>query len=62
MKIATYNINGVNGRLETLLTWLAETQPDIVCLQELKAPQAKFPDRQLIESVGVIQRRQRADR
>jgi len=43
MKIATYNVNGVNGRLPVLLRWLAETQPDVVCLQELKAPQEKFP-------------------
>ena len=50
MKIATYNINGIQGRLETLLTWLAETRPDIVCLQELKAPQAKFPEKQLAEA------------
>lgn len=43
MKIATYNVNGVNGRLPVLLRWLQESQPDIVCLQELKAPQEKFP-------------------
>ncbi len=43
MKIATYNVNGVNGRLPVLLRWLAEAEPDIVCLQELKAPQEKFP-------------------
>jgi exodeoxyribonuclease-3 len=43
MKIATFNVNGVNGRLSVLLRWLAEAQPDIVCLQELKAPQDKFP-------------------
>jgi len=43
MKIATYNVNGVNGRLPVLLRWLAETQPDVVCLQELKAPDEKFP-------------------
>ena len=43
MKIATYNVNGVNGRLPVLLRWLEETAPDIVCLQELKAPQEKFP-------------------
>ena len=43
MKIATYNVNGVNGRLPVLLRWLKETQPDVVCLQELKAPQEKFP-------------------
>lgn len=44
MKIATYNVNGVNGRLPVLLRWLDEAQPDIVCLQELKAPQDKFPE------------------
>ncbi len=43
MKIATYNVNGVNGRLPVLLRWLQETQPDVACLQELKAPQDKFP-------------------
>lgn len=43
MRIATFNVNGVNGRLEVLLRWLAEQEPDVVCLQELKAPQAKFP-------------------
>jgi exodeoxyribonuclease-3 len=43
MKIATYNVNGVNGRLPVLVRWLGETKPDIVCLQELKAPQEKFP-------------------
>ena len=43
MKVATYNVNGVNGRLPVLLRWLAEEQPDIVCLQELKAPDEKFP-------------------
>lgn len=43
MKIATYNVNGINGRLPVLLKWLKETQPDIVCLQELKAPDEKFP-------------------
>ncbi|MFN8288521.1 MAG: exodeoxyribonuclease III [Chitinophagales bacterium] len=43
MKIATYNVNGVNGRLPVLLKWLNEEKPDIVCLQELKAPEEKFP-------------------
>jgi exodeoxyribonuclease-3 len=43
MKIATYNVNGVNGRLPVLLQWLAESAPDVVCLQELKAPNEKFP-------------------
>ncbi|MDQ6609708.1 MAG: exodeoxyribonuclease III [Bacteroidota bacterium] len=44
MKIATYNVNGVNGRLPVLLRWLKEAGPDVVCLQELKAPQEKFPE------------------
>ena len=44
MKIATYNVNGVNGRLPVLLRWLREAEPDIVCLQELKAPDEKFPE------------------
>lgn len=43
MKIATFNVNGVNGRLPVLLQWLASAKPDVVCLQELKAPQEKFP-------------------
>ena len=43
MKIATYNVNGVNARLANLVRWLADQQPDIVCLQELKAPDDKFP-------------------
>lgn len=51
MKIATYNVNGVNGRLPVLLRWLAETAPDVVCLQELKAPQEKFPE-QAINDAG----------
>jgi exodeoxyribonuclease-3 len=44
MKIATFNVNGVNGRLPVLLRWLAAARPDVVCLQELKAPQEKFPE------------------
>jgi exodeoxyribonuclease-3 len=43
MKIATYNVNGINGRLPVLMRWLEESEPDIVCLQELKSPQEKFP-------------------
>lgn len=43
MKIATYNVNGINGRLPVLLKWLEETRPDVACLQELKAPDEKFP-------------------
>jgi exodeoxyribonuclease-3 len=43
MRLATYNVNGVNGRLPVLLRWLEQSEPDVVCLQELKAPQEKFP-------------------
>ncbi|HEX8452724.1 MAG TPA: exodeoxyribonuclease III [Longimicrobium sp.] len=44
MKIATYNVNGINARLPILLRWLEETKPDVACLQELKAPQEKIPE------------------
>ena len=44
MKIATFNVNGVNGRLPVLMRWLAEAKPDVACLQELKAPDEKFPE------------------
>jgi exodeoxyribonuclease III len=43
LKIATFNINGIRSRLPTLLTWLQEASPDIVCLQELKAIDSAFP-------------------
>lgn len=43
MKIATYNVNGINGRLAVLVRWLELAKPDIVCLQELKAPDERFP-------------------
>lgn len=50
MRIATYNVNGVNGRLPVLLRWLQETKPDVVCLQELKAPQDNFPIKEINEA------------
>jgi exodeoxyribonuclease III len=43
IKLATFNINGVRSRLPSLLKWLDREQPDIVCLQELKAPDDAFP-------------------
>ena len=43
MKIATFNINGINRRLPNLMDWLADSAPDVVCLQELKASQRQFP-------------------
>jgi exodeoxyribonuclease-3 len=51
MRIATYNVNGVNGRLAVLLRWLEQTRPDVVALQELKAPDEKFP-RAALEAAG----------
>jgi exodeoxyribonuclease-3 len=55
MRIVTYNINGIGARLANLLRWLQESAPDIVCLQELKAPQEKFPEGAIREAgYGVI--------
>ncbi|WP_159586819.1 exodeoxyribonuclease III [Chelativorans xinjiangense] len=51
MKIATFNINGINRRLNNLLAWLHEAEPDVVCLQELKATDAQFP-RAALEKAG----------
>ncbi len=51
MKVATFNVNGVNGRLDVLLRWLDEASPDVVVLQELKAPDARFPVKE-IENAG----------
>jgi exodeoxyribonuclease-3 len=50
VKIATFNVNSVNARLSVLLRWLDETRPDVACLQELKAPQEKFPHAPLREA------------
>ncbi len=44
MRIATFNVNGITSRLPALLRWLEEKQPDVACLQELKAPHEKFPE------------------
>jgi exodeoxyribonuclease-3 len=44
MRIATYNVNSIHARLPHLQRWIQETQPDVVCLQELKTPQEKFPE------------------
>jgi len=51
LRLATFNINGVRSRLPHLLAWLEREQPDIVCLQELKAPDVSFP-RTEIEAAG----------
>ena len=61
MKIATYNVNGVNGRLPRLVEWLRETSPDVACLQELKTDDGKFPARALADAgYGAIWHGQRA--
>jgi exodeoxyribonuclease-3 len=51
LKLATFNINNLAKRLEILLEWLTKASPDIVCLQEIKVPDARFPLRQ-IEAAG----------
>ena len=51
MKIVTWNINGVRARIGNLLHWLAESKPDIVCLQEIKSADDQFP-RMEIEALG----------
>jgi exodeoxyribonuclease III len=61
MKIATYNINGVNGRLPQLLAWLDSARPDVVCLQELKAEHTRFPRAELEKAgYGAVWKGQRA--
>jgi exodeoxyribonuclease III len=51
MKIATFNINGVNKRLGNLIRWLRAEKPDVVALQELKATDREFPEA-AIEKAG----------
>jgi exodeoxyribonuclease-3 len=50
MRIATFNINGITSRLPALLRWLKKTEPDVACLQELKAPDHRFPANALREA------------
>ena len=50
MKIATFNINNINKRLANLLAWLRSAQPDVVCLQELKAAEREFPQKAIAEA------------
>jgi exodeoxyribonuclease-3 len=60
MKIATFNINNINKRLENLLAWLKDAKPDVVCLQELKASQPEFPAQALEKAgYGAVWRGQR---
>ena len=53
MKIATWNINGVKARLDTVLTWLNTAAPDVVCLQEIKSVDENFP-RDAFEDLGYM--------
>ena len=50
MRLATWNVNSVKARLPRLLAWLADTRPDILCLQETKCPDGSFP----VEQVGEL--------
>ena len=47
LKLATFNVNGIGTRLPHLLAWLAREKPDVVALQELKAPDGSFPEAEL---------------
>jgi len=51
VKIATFNVNNINKRLSNLLAWLESSQPDVICLQELKATDAAFPV-EILNSAG----------
>src|SRR6202789_1619867 len=51
MRIATWNVNSINARLETVLTWFREGNPDGACLQEIKCVDEKFPA-EAFESLG----------
>jgi exodeoxyribonuclease III len=50
MKIATFNINNINKRLPHLLSWLRTAKPDVACLQELKAAESEFPERDIAKA------------
>jgi exodeoxyribonuclease-3 len=61
MKIATFKVNGINARLPRLLEWLGEAQPDVACLQELRAPDELFPEVSLRKAgYAAVWRGQRA--
>jgi exodeoxyribonuclease-3 len=61
VKIATFNVNGINTRLASLLEWLRKEAPDVACLQELKAPHEQFPRKALADAgYGAIWHGQKA--
>jgi exodeoxyribonuclease-3 len=51
MRLATWNVNSINARLETVLQWFKDAQPDVACLQEIKCVDEKFPA-EPFESLG----------
>src|SRR3569623_1098508 len=51
MRIATWNVNSVKARIETVETWFKEVSPDVACLQEIKCVDEAFP-REVFESLG----------
>ncbi|MEO9526299.1 exodeoxyribonuclease III [Roseibium sp.] len=53
MKIATWNINGVKARIDTVQDWLKETSPDVACFQEIKSVDENFP-RSVFEDLGYV--------
>jgi exodeoxyribonuclease-3 len=51
MRIATWNVNSVNARIETVIRWFEEAKPDVACLQEIKCVDEKFPT-EAFERIG----------
>ena len=49
MRLATWNVNSIRARLPRLLAWLADTKPDVVCLQETKVSAETFPAEEVAE-------------
>lgn len=63
MKVATHNVNGINSRLPRLLEWLEREQPDLACLQEVRALDAGLPQAELLQACDhVLWKGQRAVR
>jgi exodeoxyribonuclease III len=60
MKIATWNVNGIRAREKQLAEWLARDQPDVVCLQELKAEVAQIPEQVKLEGYDALWHGRRA--
>ena len=54
MRIATWNVNSLNARQSHVLDWLAGTPVDVLCLQELKLADDKFPHEELAQALGPL--------